>query len=171
MLAFTTLRDIVRSAPLSREQAKDPKWQAESACWFFLEKARERCESLDAETQADYAECRAYWLEDFANLSEKTRSIITLMFSKIVQPFCMQPLRKPGRHWTPLSENPKIRSMARPASSACKHKNFGWSASLQPPSSGSTPARLAIMRRKPAPKGQYLRPVCISALTKPSRIS
>src|SRR5579863_6675713 len=73
-LSLPTLRDIVRSAPLSREQASDPKWREASACWFFLEKARERCESLDAETLADYAECRAYWLDDFANLSEKTRS-------------------------------------------------------------------------------------------------
>ncbi len=64
-LSFPTLRDIVRSAPLSREQASDPKWREGSACWFFLEKARERCASLDAETLADYAECRAYFLDDF----------------------------------------------------------------------------------------------------------
>jgi hypothetical protein len=93
-LSLTTMRDIVRSAPQSREQAKDPKWQQESACWFFLEKARVLCESADAETQADYAECRAYWLDDFANLSEKPRSIITLMFTKLVQPFTARPLRK-----------------------------------------------------------------------------
>ena len=93
-LSLPTLRDIMRSAPLSPEQAKDPKWQQESACWFFLEKARLLCESADAETHADYAECRAYWLEDFARLSEKPRSIITLMFTKLAQNFTMRPLRK-----------------------------------------------------------------------------
>lgn len=59
-LSLTTMRDIVRSAPLSREQARDKEWQKESACWFFLEKARLRCESADEDTRADYAECRAY---------------------------------------------------------------------------------------------------------------
>jgi len=44
-LSLSTLRDIVRSAPLSREQASDKAWQEQSACWFFLEKARERCAS------------------------------------------------------------------------------------------------------------------------------
>ncbi len=42
-LSLSTLRDIVRSAPVSREQALDKAWQSQSACWFFLEKARERC--------------------------------------------------------------------------------------------------------------------------------
>jgi hypothetical protein len=48
-LRIATLRDIVRSAPLSREQSSDAGWRQESACWFFLEKARERCESGDDE--------------------------------------------------------------------------------------------------------------------------
>ena len=97
-LSLPTMRDIVRSAPLSREQVLDPKWREVSANWFFLEKARERCESLDAETQADYAECRAYFTDDFANLSEKTRSIITLMFTKLAQPFSMQAVAQAVLH-------------------------------------------------------------------------
>ena len=94
-LSLTNMRDIVRSAPLSREQARDVKWQEESACWFFLEKAQSAIAAgNDEDAAADYAECRAYWLEDFANLSEKTRSVITLMFTKLAQPFSARPLRK-----------------------------------------------------------------------------
>ena len=40
-------------APLSPEQVNDPGWREHSACWFFLEKARERAEGADAEVQAD----------------------------------------------------------------------------------------------------------------------
>jgi type IV secretory pathway TraG/TraD family ATPase VirD4 len=93
-LRIATMRDIGRSAPLSREQSSDGAWREESACWFFLEKARERCESGDDDLQADHAECRAYWLEDFANLSEKTRSVIALKFTKLATPFTSRPLRK-----------------------------------------------------------------------------
>jgi type IV secretory pathway TraG/TraD family ATPase VirD4 len=156
-LSFPMFNDIVRSAPLSREQANDPKWREGSACWFLLEKARERCASLDAETQADYAECRAYWLEDFANLSEKTRSIVTLMVTKLVQPFAMRPLRKLFCTDTTIKPEDtfdgavividlptqEFRLAGRIAALTWK---YAW--------------QVAVMRRTPAPQGQYLRPVC-----------
>jgi type IV secretory pathway TraG/TraD family ATPase VirD4 len=156
-LSLPTLRDIVRSAPQSREQGKDPKWQEESACWFFLEKALVLCESADAEAQADYAECRAYWLDDFANLSEKTRSIITLMFTKLAQNFTTRPLRKLFCTDTTLKPEDtfdgaliiialptqEFRLVGRIAALVWK---YAW--------------QVAVMRRKPAPEGEYLRPVC-----------
>lgn len=93
-LRLEHMRDIVRSAPISREQAQDPKWQEESPCWFFLQEAARTTAGEDGETKADCAECRAYWLDDFANLSDRTRSIITLMFTKLAQPFTARPLRR-----------------------------------------------------------------------------
>ena len=155
-LSLTTMRDIVRSAPLSREQARDKEWQKESACWFFLEKARLRCESADEDTRADYAECRAYWLDDFANLSEKTRSIITLMFTKLVAPFTMRPLRKPFCTDTTITpeatfdgkiiiidlSTQEYRLAGRIAALIWK---YCW--------------QVAVMRRAAAQPGEYLRPV------------
>jgi type IV secretory pathway TraG/TraD family ATPase VirD4 len=156
-LSIPTLRDIVRSAPISRDQAKDPHWQEQSACWFFLEKARLRCENADSEMQADYAECRAYWLDDFANLSEKTRSIITLMFTKIAQFFTTRPLRKLFCTDTTLRpEDTFDGAVIIVALPTQEFRTVGkicalvWKYCWQ----------LAVMRRKPAPQGEYLRPVC-----------
>jgi len=156
-LSLPTMRDIVRSAPLSREQANDPKWREGSACWFFLEKARERCEAMDAETQADYAECRAYFLDDFANLSEKTRSIITLMFTKLAQPFTTQPLRK--LHCTDTTLRPEDTFDGKiiiVAPSTLEYRLVGRITAL----TWKYCWQVAVLRRKPAPKGKYLRPVC-----------
>ena len=156
-LSLPTMRDIVRSAPLSREQASDPKWQGESACWFFLEKARERCASLDAETQADYTECRAYWLDDFANLREKTRSIITLMFTKLAQPFSTQPLRKLHCSDTTLRpEDTFSGGILIISPSTLEYRLVGRITAL----TWKYCWQMAVLRRKPAPKGEYLRPVC-----------
>jgi type IV secretory pathway TraG/TraD family ATPase VirD4 len=159
-LSLPTLRDIVRSAPFSREEAKDPRWRAESACWFFLEKARERCESRDSETQADYAECRAYFLDDWGGLSEKTRSIITLMFTKLAQPFSTRPLRK--LFCTDTTIRPEdtfggaVIIVALPTQ---EYRLVGVIAALV----WKYAWQVAVMRRKPAPKGEYLRPVCCFA--------
>jgi type IV secretory pathway TraG/TraD family ATPase VirD4 len=159
-LSIPTMRDIVRSAPLSREQAKDPVWQKESACWFFLEKARERCASLDAETRADYAECRAYFIDDFANLSEKPRSIITLMFTKLAQPFSTSPLRKLFCTDTTLKPEDTFDGaviiVALPTQEYALVGRIAalcWKAAWQ----------IAVRRRKRPPKREYLRPVCCFA--------
>src|ERR1700761_212980 len=80
-------------------------WSREPACWFFLGKAEEATATGNDDIRADYAECRAYWLDDFANLSEKTRSVITLMFTKLAQPFTTQPLRK--LHCTDITLRPE----------------------------------------------------------------
>ena len=159
-LSLSTLRDIVRSAPLSCEQANDAKWREESACWFFLKQAQERCAGLDDEVQADYAECRAYWLDDFCNLSEKTRSIITLMFTKMAAPFTARPLRKLFSTDTTTTPEAcfdgKVIIIALDTQSyrlAGRIAAITWKYCMQ----------VALMRRKPAPQGQYLRPVFIWA--------
>ncbi len=156
-LSLPTMRDIVRSAPQSREQARDAKWQQESAFWFFLEKARVLCESADEETQADYTECRAYWLDDFANLSEKPRSIITLMFTKLAQNFTTRPLRKLFCTDTTLRPEDtfggKVIIIDLPTQ---EYRLVGRIAALV----WKYCWQVAVMRRKPAPDGQYLRPVC-----------
>jgi hypothetical protein len=155
-LRMATLRDIVRSAPLSREQSKDADWRKESVCWFFLEEARKRCVESDEEIQADYAECRAYFLDDFANLSEKTRSIITLMFTKLAASFTARPLRKllctdttirpedtfDGKILIVALDTQTYRLAGRIAALTWK---FCW--------------QVSVMRRAPAPKGEYLRPI------------
>ena len=155
-LRLGTMRDIVRSAPLSREQAKDAKWQEESACWFFLTEAERNTGAADEDVQADYAECRAYFLDDFANLSDRTRSVITLMFTKLAQPFTARPLRRLFSTDTNIApeatfdgkvividlSTQEFRLAGRIAALVWK---YCW--------------QISVMRRKPAPKNEYLRPV------------
>jgi type IV secretory pathway TraG/TraD family ATPase VirD4 len=159
-LRLASMRDIVRSAPLSREQAKDPAWQEESACWFFLTEAERNTGESAEDVQADYAECRAYWLDDFANLSDRTRSIITLMFTKLAQPFSARPLRRlfstetnirpedtfSGRIIIVDLATQEFRLAGRIAALVWK---YCW--------------QVAVMRRPPAPPGQFLRPVFVWA--------
>lgn len=48
----------------------------------------------DPQARADFEECRAYWEQDYPALSDRTRSVITLMFSMLVRPFVTRPLRR-----------------------------------------------------------------------------
>ena len=93
-LSLPLLRDIVISAPQTLDEAQSPKWQEESVCAAVLAEAALRMETAEEEKQADYAECRAYWLTEFPTVSFKTRSIITLMFSMLTRPFTTRPLRR-----------------------------------------------------------------------------
>ena len=160
-LSLATLRDIVRSAPLSREQAISEAWQKQSACWHFLAEAeRSTAGGSDDEVKADYAEVRAYFLDDFANLSDRTRSVITLMFTKLAQPFSARPLRKlfstdttirpedtfDGRIIIIDLPTQEFRLAGRIAALVWK---YCW--------------QVAVMRRSAAPAGQYLRPVFLWA--------
>jgi TraM recognition site of TraD and TraG len=87
------LREIVSSAPLSLAQKNDPQWQEQSACWRALREAEAATEN-DPARRADFRETRAYWEQDFPTLSDRTRSIIVLMFSMLVRPFITRPLRQ-----------------------------------------------------------------------------
>jgi type IV secretory pathway TraG/TraD family ATPase VirD4 len=93
-LKLSTLRDIVRSAPLSREEAGSAEWRKQSACWYFLTEAERSTAAGSDDAKADYAEVHAYFCDDYANLSDRTRSVIVLMFTKLAQPFTARPLRK-----------------------------------------------------------------------------
>jgi hypothetical protein len=93
-VSLPLLRSIVTSAPLSPEQANDPAWKASSACAAIVAEADKTTAKADEQTRADFAECRDYWMKEFPNLSEKTRSIISLTFSMLVRPLITRPLRK-----------------------------------------------------------------------------
>lgn len=88
------LRSILITAAYSPEQIIDPDWQKNSACATTITKADKETEKADPQVRADYEETRDYWLIEFPNLSEKTRSIITLMLSILVKPLVTRPLRQ-----------------------------------------------------------------------------
>ena len=93
-VSLPLLRSIVTSAAYTPEQADDAAWKRNSACAATLDEADKATARADTQTRADFEECRDYWLKEFPNLSEKTRSIITLTFSILVRPLITRPLRE-----------------------------------------------------------------------------
>jgi TraM recognition site of TraD and TraG len=94
VVALPLLRDLVSSAPRSLAEAASPEWNERSVCARVLREAAAAVLTADADTKNDFEECRKYWTLDFPALSEKTRSIITLSFAMLVQPFVTRPLRR-----------------------------------------------------------------------------
>lgn len=93
-VSLPLLRSILTTAAMSPEQVLDPNWQQNSICAKTMDAAEKAAmESKDSQRLADYEECRDYWLAEFPNLNEKTRSIITLTFSMLVRPLITRPLR------------------------------------------------------------------------------
>lgn len=88
------LRSILITAAYSPEQILDSEWQKNSICAATITEADKATEKADSPIRSDYEETRDYWLIEFPNLSEKTRSIVTLMFSILVKPLVTRPLRR-----------------------------------------------------------------------------
>lgn len=101
-VSLPLMRLIAASAPLSLAQRDNPDWQKGSACWRILREADEATND-DPARWTDYEECRSYWEIDFPTLSDRTRSVITLMFSMMARAFVTRPLR------TLFSEDTTIR--------------------------------------------------------------
>ena len=93
-VSLPLLRSIVTSGAKTPEQVNDPEWRKTSACAAIIAEADKATTNADEQTRADFEECRDYWMQEFPNLSEKTRSIISLTFSMLVRPLITRPLRK-----------------------------------------------------------------------------
>jgi hypothetical protein len=92
-VSLRLMRAVATDAPLSMAQKADTGWQEKSACWRILREA-EAATKDDPARREDFEECRSYWEQDFPTLSDRTRSIITLMFSMLARPFVTTPLRQ-----------------------------------------------------------------------------
>jgi len=96
-LTLDLLRKIVTTAPQSIAQMEDTEWAGKkSFCMAALARAELRLAEAgdDPEALKDFQECKIYWTLEFPNLSEKTRSIIVLMFSMLARPILSRPLRR-----------------------------------------------------------------------------
>src|ERR1700722_8584704 len=160
-ISLTVLRDILNSAPLSKGQAQDKTWQDDSICFSMLHEAREHSKKAGDETFSDYQECQNYWLHEFPNLSEKTRSIITLTFSMLALPLLTRPMRKIFSSDTNVRPEDtfkgKIIIVDLPVQEfrlVGRIANLAWKYCFQ----------IAVLRRmQPTEKDSYLRPVFLWA--------
>ena len=160
-LSLSLLRSIVISAPQSRQDVEDPKWQETSACAAILREADKVTEKGNADLRHDFEECRNYWLKEYPNVGEKTRGIITLTFSILARPFITRPLRKLFATDTNITPEDtfdgKIILIDLPIQEfrlAGRVANLAWKYCFQ----------VAVLRRmQPAEKDKYLRPVFLWA--------
>jgi len=87
------LRSILTTAASQPEQVFDEVWQNKSECAKAIDEADRATTNAHPSARASFEQCRDYWLLEYPNLNEKTRSIITLTFSMLVRPLITPPLR------------------------------------------------------------------------------
>ena len=160
-ISLPLLRSIVTTAPYSQEQADEAKWQQSSTCAAIIREADNATLKADARIRADFEECRNYWLVEFPNLSEKTRSIITLTFSMLVRPIITRPLGRLFSADTNIKPEDafdgKIIIVDIPVQEfrlVGRIANLAWKYCFQ----------IAVLRRmQPTERDKYLRPVFLWA--------
>lgn len=95
-LSLSDLDRIIRSAPQTAADVNSARWQRESYCWnrlCFADQAS-RAGLLPSSRVADLTSTTSYWLQDFPNLSARTRSIIVSTFTAKVAGLLRWPLRE-----------------------------------------------------------------------------
>ncbi len=97
-ISLPRVKDIVMSAPASRDEARSDDWKRSGAvCWECLERAQGRFDRDDTPLfydEEDLRQTAIYWLIDLAGLAWKTRSNIQTMFTSKVDFLLRSPLRQ-----------------------------------------------------------------------------
>ena len=160
-VSLPLLRSIIVSAPYTRAQSLDAEWLRTSSCARIIAEADKATRNEDEEVRADFQECRNYWMTEFPNLSENTRSIIVLTLTMLVRPFITRPLRR--LFSSDITVKPedtfdgKIIIIDLPVQEfrlAGRVANIAWKYCFQ----------VAVLRRvQPADKQSFLRPVFLYA--------
>ena len=91
-VSLPDLYEIIRSAPLSVEQSNDENWQKNSLCFQLIVEGDAK--PKDSMRQHDFEMAARYWLSEFPNLAEKTRSIIVSTFTGMADGFLRGTLRE-----------------------------------------------------------------------------
>lgn len=87
-----SLYRIISSAPKSPVEAGDAEWRKKSDCCVLLEVAAEKAPEKDRES--DFELTRDYWMREFPNLAQETRSVIVSTFTSMADCFLRGKLRK-----------------------------------------------------------------------------
>jgi hypothetical protein len=160
-LSMSVLRSILNSAPQRASEVESEAWQKMSDCYCLVQAAERAVGNADDDTRAEFEECKSYWFREFPNLSEKTRSIITLSFAMLARPFLGPPLRTLFAADTTVTPedtfNGKIIIVDLPVQEfrlAGRVANLTWKYCFQ----------VAVLRRmQPAEPNRFLRPVFLWA--------
>jgi len=156
-VSLPLMRLTLNTAPQSLSEAQSDAWKhGKGECAAILLEADEATKKASPDARADFEECRAYWTQEFPQLSDRTRSIITLSFSMLVRPLITSPLRKLFSSDTNITPedtfNGKIIIVALPVQEfrlAGRLANLAWKYCFQQ----------AVLRRVQPTNGKYLRPL------------
>ena len=91
-ISVPLLYDIVRTAPQSVEERDSDAWREKSLCWQMLMQGHAK--ELDQWAQYDFDSTASFWLEEYPNISPKTRSGIVSMFTTTTDNFLRRPFRQ-----------------------------------------------------------------------------
>ncbi len=86
------IHDVILSAPTSIAQLDTDEWKAKSLCWQLLLEGHAK--ELDKWVQHDFDSTAAFWLEEYPNLADKTRSSIVSTLSTMIDIFLRRPFRR-----------------------------------------------------------------------------
>ena len=93
-VTWQRLRELAANAPRRAAVMASKEWQERPTGRLLVRLAAGAARCTDPERLADLAEIFAYWTGEFPELSDRTRSIIDMMFSMMAQPFMYAPLRQ-----------------------------------------------------------------------------
>lgn len=92
-LSVECLRKIQVSAPVSPAQLASDDWADTSLCWQCILKAEQRCQNGEI-AEADLNRIVDFWTKDYMQLSDRTRSVIDVMFAVLIDAFSAEePIR------------------------------------------------------------------------------
>jgi hypothetical protein len=90
-VSLPILSDLVRSAATSADEVNSEEWRQKSLCWKLLLEGHAK--TLDVWVQYDFDAAAEYWLNEFPNISSKTRSGIVSMFTSTIDNLLRRPFR------------------------------------------------------------------------------
>lgn len=85
------IHEIIMSAPLSGEQRDSREWRDSSLCWKLLGEGNSK--EVDVWTAHDFESTAAFWLKEYPNLSDKTRSSVLSTLTTMMDNFLRRPFR------------------------------------------------------------------------------
>jgi hypothetical protein len=86
------IHDVILSAPISIAQVDTDEWKAKSLCWKLLLEGHAK--KLDKWAKHDFDSTASFWLEEYPNLADKTRSSILSTLTTMMDIFLRRPFRQ-----------------------------------------------------------------------------
>lgn len=90
------IQQVIMSAPMSASTIQEDEWQSKSICWRLLLEGnvKKHAGLLGHWESLDFDATASFWLEEYPNLSDKTRSSILSTLTTMMDNFLRRPFRQ-----------------------------------------------------------------------------